>query len=622
MPIFASDMLSSVAYAPDEILLALSMGGAVGITTAPWIGVAVGVVILVLVLCYRLNLRAYPSGGGDYEVAAKNLGDRAGLVVAAALLVDYVLTLAVSLTVFADYVGSLVPSAKPFRVEIAIVGILVVTVIGVRGWRAIRRLLAFPTYLFLLAVFATITVGVIEVASGAVPAAPVGAVPAGGSPGPLHTLAVAFIVLRAFSSGSVAVAGVETVATAVPNFASPRGRNAGNTLLLTGVLSALMLVGLTWLAAVLGVRAAGGGAPDPVISQLAHTVFAGAPAVTFIVILVTAIVLLAAANTAVEGFPGLASRLAGDGVLPKQLATRGDRLTFSNGIFVLSAAAIILVIVSRARATDLIEVYLVGVFLSFALGQLGMMRHWTRRIRRMISGPARRRMMINRLINGLGFVMVTTVLVVVLVSKLTHGAWIAVVAMVVLYIMMGLVRRHYLRVESELEARPDDTAARTLPANTHAVVVVTDIDKPTLRALASARATRPTFVTAISVAVDEDAATALQRRWDAMALPVALTVLDSPYRELVRPVMNYIARIRRKSPRDLVIVYIPQYIVGRWWEHLLHNQTILRLKSRLLFVPNVVVASVPWRLRSFDRNRESLIARSADIDSDVLGPMK
>ncbi|WP_326958020.1 APC family permease [Brevibacterium sp. BRM-1] len=640
MPVFASDMLSSVAYAPDEILLALSLSGAVALTASPWIGLAVGAVILVLVLCYRLNLRAYPGGGGDYEVASRNLGTRAGRAVAAALLVDYVLTLAVSLTVFASYVGTAVPALKPFRVEVAILGILVVTVVGLRGWRGIRRVLAIPTYLFLAAVIATIIVGIVRVASGDVPTAAtsgLSVIAPDGEPGPLHGAAAAFIVLRAFSSGSVAVAGIETVATAVPNFAKPRGRNAANTLLLTGLLSAGMLIGLTWLTARLGVKfvadpahslAGPGGTAvahadqDPVIGQIAGAVFSGAPALALIVVIVTALVLLGAANTAVEGFPGLASRLARDGFVPRQLATRGDRLTFSNGILLLSAAAVVLVLGFQARATDLIELYLVGVFLSFALGQLGMVRHWSRRIRRIVSGPARRRMMAARAVNALGLGLVGAVLLVVLVSKFTHGAWIAVAAMVVLYALMGLVRRHYARVDAELRASPDDTTARTLPANTHAVVVVTAIHKPTLRALAYARATRPTYVNAICVAVDEEAAERLQRRWDEMALPVPLTVLGSPYRELVRPVMNYIARIRRRSPRDLVIVYIPQYIVGRWWENILHNQTVLRLKSRLLFVPNVVVASVPWRLRSFDRNREALVARSGDIDEDVLGTMR
>nr|WP_101649763.1 APC family permease [Brevibacterium ihuae] len=641
MPVFASDMVSSVAYAPDEILLALSLSGLVALTVSPWIGLAVGAVILVIVLCYRLNLRAYPSGGGDYAVASTNLGTRAGLLVAASLLVDFVLTVAVSMTVFAGYIGAMIPELKPHKVVIAVGGIVLVTLAGLRGSASIRRFLAIPTYLFILAVFATVAVGTYRVVTGDTPVAATSGysvLPMAEEETALMGLAAVFIILRAFSSGSVALAGVQTVAMAVPGFRAPRGRNAAATLLLTGALSACMLVGLTWLSAVIGIKyvaapseqlVARSGSPigadfeqDPVLGQLAQAVFSGFPFMFYVVAAVAALVLLVAANTSVEGFPGLASRLARDGFLPRQLASRGDRLTFSNGILLLAAAAAVLVVAFRASVPDLIELYLVGVFTAFVLGQLGMIRHWTVRIRRIVSSPVRRRMQLNRVVNGLGFVLTALVLVVVLVTKLAGGAWIAVAAIAVLYLVMGLIHRHYTRVDSELAPDEDDESARTLPPNTHAVVVVTEIHKPMLRALAFARASRPTFLNAITVAVDEDAAVRLQDRWDEMDLPVPLTILDSPYRELVRPVMNHITNLRRRSPRDLVIVYIPQYIVGRRWENLLHNQTSLRLKSRLLFVPNVVVASVPWRLRSFTRARDQLIRRAGDIDAESFRELR
>ncbi|GAA4285310.1 APC family permease [Brevibacterium daeguense] len=622
MPVFASDMLSSVAYAPDEILLALSLSGIVALTVSPWIGLAVAVVILVIVLCYRLNLQAYPSGGGDYEVAGTNLGTRAGLVVAASLLVDFVLTLAVSLTVFASYIGAMFPDLKPYRVLIAVIGIGLVTLAGLRGSWATRGLLAVPTYLFVGAVLLTLAVGFIRVLSGDTPEAVTSdflALPGSDEETLLTGFAAVFIVLRAFSSGSVALAGVQTVATAVPLFRPPRGRNAAGTLLVTGLLSAIMLVGITWLSAVIGIKfvarpeeqlVTGSGSPvgdfdqDPVLGQLAQAVFSGFPFMFYVVAAVAALVLLVAANTAVEGFPGLASRLARDGFLPRQLASRGDRMTFSNGILLLAAAAIVLVVATQARVPDLIELYLVGVFLAFVLGQAGMIRHWTVRIRTLVTSPLRRRMQLNRLVGWLGLLLTGLVLVVVLSTKFFAGAWIAVAAIAILYVAMGLVRRHYSRVDAELTPEADDDSARTLPSNTHAVVVVTAIHKPTLRALAYARASRPTFVNAITVAVDEDGAQRLQERWDAMGLPVRLTILDSPYRDLNGPVMDYITGIRKRTPRDLVIVYLPQYIVGRWWENLLHNQTSLRLKTQLLNVPNVVVASVPWRLSSFHRARD------------------
>ncbi|WP_064485791.1 APC family permease [Brevibacterium linens] len=619
MPVFASDMLSSVAYAPDEILLALSLTSLVALTVAPWIGVAVGIVILVIVACYRINVKAYPSGGGDYEVASKNLGSGAGLVVAAALLVDYVLTLAVSMTVFAAYITTAFPALAPYRVPVAIVGILLICFAGLRGSRATPMLLAVPTYLFLGAVFLTMSVGLIRVGLGDTPHAQTADYTIVHSNiGDQATLGLAtvLIVLRAFSSGAVALAGVQTVATAVPAFKKPRGKNAGNTLLLSGLLAALMLTGLTYLASVTGIKyvddphiylVRADGSPvsaeyeqEPVLAQLAHAIFDNAPVMFFIVVLITALVLIAAANTAVEGFPGLASRLARDEFLPRQLATKGDRLTFSNGILLLAAAAIVLVIATSASATVLIQLYLVGVFASFVLGQAGMVLHWRKRLRLVIDSKTRVRMHFNRVVNTVGCVLAAGVLIVVIVSKFLAGAWLAVVAMAGLYLVMGAIHRHYSRVTRELA--PDaDVNSRTIPSNTHAIVVVSEIDKPTLRALSYARVTRSSQLEAVTVAVDEEAAADLQKRWNQMELPVPLTVLGSPYREIVRPMLAHILAIRRRSPRDLVIVYIPQFVVGRWWEHILHNQVALKLRTRLLLVPNVVVVSVPWRLKSFSR---------------------
>ncbi|WP_309130021.1 APC family permease [Brevibacterium sp.] len=619
MPVFASDMLSSVTYAPDEILLALSLTSLLAVSVAPWVGVAVGGVILVIVACYRLNVRAYPSGGGDYEVASKNLGPRAGLVVAAALLVDYVLTLAVSMTVFAAYITTALPVMAPYRVPVAIAGILLITLAGLRGSKATPVLLAIPTYLFLAAVFLTACVGLVRVGTGDVPQAETADYTIAHSAANDELtlgLATVLIVLRAFSSGSVALAGVQTVATAVPAFRKPRGKNAGNTLLLSGLLAALMLTGLTYLASVTGVKyvddphlhlirpdgvaVSAEYEQEPVLAQLAHAVFDTAPVMFYLVVLVAALVLLVAANTAVEGFPGLASRLARDKFLPRQLASKGDRLTFSNGILLLAGAAIVLVIVTRASATLLIQLYLVGVFASFVVGQAGMVLHWNKRLRLVIEHRTRLRMHVNRVINAVGCVIAAGVLLVVIVSKFLAGAWIAVAAMAALYLVMGAIHRHYARVAQEL-ASVAEVDSRTIPSNTHAIVVVNEINKPTLRALSYARVTRSTQLEAVTVAVDEDAAEALQKQWDDMELPVALTVLDSPYRELVRPLLAHVQAIRRRSPRDLVIVYIPQYIVGRWWEHILHNQVALKLRNRLLLVPNVVVVSVPWRLRSFSR---------------------
>lgn len=636
MPIFASDMLSSVAYAPDAIVLTLSISGFLALNTAPWIGIAVGVLILILVGCYRLNLRAYPSGGADYEVASKNLGPRPGRAVAAALLVDYVLTLSVSMTVLAAYTASAIPVLQPYVVIVSTVAIGLVTLFGLRGGRAMPVLLAIPTYLFIAAVIVTVGYGAIRLASGDVlraSTADLVIMPLGGFSDSWQGAVVVVMILRAFSSGLVAVAGVETVANAVPKFAKPRGVNAGNTLLITGVLSAAMLVGLTWLATVLKVKYVSNPAQQllrdgepvgqgfhqvPVLAQSAAAVFDQVPVIATAITLITALVLLVAANTAMEGFPGLASRLARDSYLPRQLAALGDRMTFSNGVVLLSVLAIILVIATQADSEQLIDMYLVGVLASFALGQWGMVRHWSDRIRSMISGPTRTRMMLNRLINAVGAITVGVVLLVVLISKFLLGAWVAVALMAASYVAMGLIHRHYTRVARELNVDPKDASVRALPPRTRAVVVVSEINKPTMRAIAFARANRPRMLSAVAISVDEDQASAVQEKWDQLKLPIELTLLDSPYRELIRPIMNYIAHLHAKNPDDLITVYVPQYIVGRWWEQLLHNQTLLGLRTRLLFLPNVQVVTVPWRLKSFNRKREHLMGRGGHVDERVM----
>lgn len=635
MPIFASDMLSSVAYAPDAILLALSLSGFVAISTAPWIGIAVGVLILILVGSYRLNLKAYPGGGADYDVATRNLGNRPGRAVAAALLVDYVLTLSVSMAVLASYLASAFHVLEGYLTLITTIGIAVVTLFGLRGGRAMPLLLAIPTYLFVGAVLVTVGYGAIRIARGdeiQAATAHLSVVPLDGDL-QWHGAVVTIIILRAFSSGLVAVAGIETVGTAVPKFAKPRGVNAGNTLAFTGLLSAAMLIGLTWLATQVGVKYVSNPSTQlfersqpvgeefhqvPVLAQCADAVFDHMPAVATAITLITALVLLVAANTSMEGFPGLASKLARDSFLPKQLASLGDRMTFSNGVVVLSISSIFLVILTGANAERLIDMYLVGVFASLALGQWGMVKHWTSRIRAIVSGPVRTRMMFNRVVNTLGAITATAILAVVLVSKFFLGAWLALALMLVGYVAMGLIHRHYTRVARELNVNPKDGSVKALPPRTRAVVVVSEINKPTMRAVAFARATRPNVLTAVAIAVDEDQAALVQKRWDELKLPIRLTLLDSPYRELIRPVMNYIAHMHAKSPDDLITVYVPQYIVGRWWEQILHNQALLGLRKRLLFLPNVQVVTVPWRLKSFNRNRELLMGRGGHVDERVM----
>jgi len=615
LPVFASDALSSMAYAPDEILLMLALAGLTATMISPWVGLAVVVVLLVVVASYRQIVRAYPSGGGDYEVATTNLGPTAGIGVASALLLDYVLTVAVSLSAGAQYLVVLLPFAAGYEELVAVALVVAVTVVNLRGVRESAWVFVVVIYCFMAALGVLAVAGAVQYLAGDLPqadSADLDLVPAAGFEQGLVGVAGAFLVARAFASGAVALTGVESITSEVPSFQRPKRRNAAATLALLGAISAAMLMTILFLAHATGVKfvedpatqLTRDGAPvgeeytqHPVLAQLAETVFGGAGIVAGVLIAATALVLLLAANTAFHGFPVLGSLLAKDGYLPRQLHTRGDRMAFSNGIVTLAVAAIVLILAFGAEVTALIQLYIVGVFVSFTLSQLGMLRHWTRALRKEPNPRERNRMKWSRVLNGIGFALTAAVLVIVLVTKFTHGAWITLVAMGSLFVLMRAIHRHYSRVREEL-ALGDVSGARALPSRVHAVVLVSRVHKPTMRALAYARASRPSSLEAVTVGVDADEIADLRARWEELELPIALRVLDSPYREITRPVLQYVRSLRRDSPRDLVVVYIPEYVVGHWWEHLLHNQSALRLKGRLLFTPGVVVASVPWQLSS------------------------
>lgn len=616
LPVFASDALSSVAYAPDEILLTLSLAGLTALTISPWVGLAVAVVLLTVVASYRQNVHAYPSGGGDYEVASVNLGPKAGVTVASALLVDYVLTVAVSISSGAQYAATAIPALRGHETAFAIGVVVLLTVVNLRGVKESGSAFAVPVYLFMAAMGSLAVVGAVRYFTGTLPPAETAALDVASEPGfeqGLLGLAGGFLVLRAFASGCAALTGVEAISNGVPAFRAPKSRNAATTLALLGSISIAMILSILLLAQAAGVRftddpatqllrdgvpVGEGYEQHPVISQLAASVFSGVPVLFVVVSVVTGLILVLAANTAFNGFPVLGSILARDGYLPRQLHTRGDRLAFSNGIITLAAAAIALIWAFDAQVTRLIQLYIVGVFVSFTLSQLGMVRHWTRELRTQPDPRGRARMRRSRVVNAIGLGMTGTVLVIVLLTKFTHGAWIALLAMALVFVAMQGVHEHYRRVRAELALGDDAQAARALPSRVHAVVLVSHLHRPTMRALAYARASRPNVLEALTVGVDADEVAALRAQWEAADLPVPLRVLDSPFREITRPVIAYVRSIRRDSPRDLVVVYIPEYVVGHWWEQLLHNQSALRLKSRLLFTPGVVVASVPWQLAS------------------------
>ena len=613
LPVFASDAMSSVAYAPEEIFLVLSLAGLSAYAFTPWVGLAVVVVMLAVVTSYRQNVRAYPSGGGDYEVVTTNLGQRSGLVVGSALLIDYVLTVAVSISAAAANIGSAVPLVGTHRVEFAVVAIVLLTAVNLRGIRESGTAFAIPTYAFVVAIFGMIIWGVLRVTVfGDEIRAESADLELASSGDQLAGVALAFLVLRSFAQGCAALTGVEAISNGVPAFRKPKSRNAARTLLLLGGIAVSMLMGLILLARLTGVVIAEDpstqlvGAPagyeqQTMVAQIARAVFDTFPVGFYFVTAATALILVLAANTAFNGFPVLGSILAQDRYLPRQLHTRGDRLAFSNGIVFLAGGAILFVVAFQAEVTQLIQLYVVGVFISFTLSQTGMVRHWNRLLGTEDDPGARNRMRRSRAINAFGLLMTALVLVVVLVTKFLLGAWIALVAMGAIFLVMQAIRRHYDRIAAEMVPRPSDTV---LPSRNHAIVLVSTLHLPTLRALAYARATRPDVLEAVTVNVDDATTRRLVGEWDRMELPVSLKVVESPYREITKPVLDYVKRVRSDNPRNVVTVFIPEYVVGHWWEQVLHNQSALRLKTRLLFEPGVMVTSVPWQLRSAARAAE------------------
>ncbi|MEU7766068.1 APC family permease [Nocardia sp. NPDC049190] len=606
LPVFASDAMSSVAYAPEEIFLVLSAAGISAYLYAPWVGLAVCFVMAVVVASYRQNVHAYPSGGGDYEVATTNLGPNAGLTVGSALLVDYVLTVAVSISSAASNIGSAIPFVATHKVLFAVVAIAALTAMNLRGVRESGKAFAVPTYAFIIGMVVMLVWGLLRVY---VLGDELHAESAGfglkAEDEHLYGLAFAFLIARSFSSGCAALTGVEAISNGVPAFRKPKSRNAATTLLMLGTIAIALLMGIIILAQKIGIVYAHnasdliGAPPDyhqkTLVAQLAETVFGGFPIGFFFITIVTALILVLAANTAFNGFPVLGSILAQDRYLPRQLHTRGDRLAFSNGILFLAGAAIAFVVLFGAEVSKLIQLYIVGVFVSFVLSQTGMLRHWTRLLRNETDPAQRARMKRSRVINAVGLSATGAVLIIVLITKFFAGAYIAICTMVAIFVVMKLIRRHYDSVARELDEHDWDGV---LPSRSHSIVLVSRLHLPTRRALGYARASRPDTLEAVTVNVDEADTRALVREWEQSDITVPLKVIESPYREITKPVLDYVKRVRKDAPRDVVTVFIPEYVVGHWWEQVLHNQSALRLKGRLLFEPGVMVTSVPWQLSS------------------------
>jgi amino acid transporter len=621
LPIFASDPLSSVAYAPQELLMILMVGGLAFLSFAPWVAVAVIVLLVTVVASYRQLIRAYPSGGGDYEVAHRNLGEKAGLVVASALLVDYVMTVVVSVASGVDNIISAIPELNPFRVEIAVVFVIILAAVNLRGVSESSKAFAVPTYLFIGSVFVMVVVGLTRTFFGDPPVAESATFSV--EPESLTQAGIILLLLRSFASGCSALTGVEAISNGVPAFRLPKVRNAQQTLVLMGGIAIVLFAGLTALALIANVHYA----EDPcsligwtdcttepqrsLIAQVAAATFGDSTVFFYLIQATTALVLLLAANTAFNGFPLLGSVLAQDGYAPKSLSTRGDRLIYSNGVVILALAASLILVVFQANLTVLIQLYIIGVFVSFTVGQTGMVRHWLRALRtpaRPVSPKRRKpgedappltRGAIWRalVINAIGAAMTAVVLLVVTITKFTHGAWIVFVMMPILFLLMMGVNRYYRDVEKEIEVDPTTTFGS---AGDHAIVLVGRMQKPTLKALDYAIAARHDSLEAVHVSLDDDETKRLKKDWVRQNIHVKLRILSSPYRDLSYPLIQYIKSRREEHGSEVVTVYMPQYIVGHWWENILHNHKARRIRQKLLLVHGVTVSLVPWLLDSSD----------------------
>src|SRR5262245_29647999 len=577
LAVFASDALSSSAYATEEIFLILVLAGAGAFHASVPISLAIAALLAIVVGSYRQTILAYPSAGGAYIVSRENLGTYASLVAGAALLTDYVLTVSVSVAAGIAAVTSAVPALYPYRVELCVLGLLGITVANLRGVRESGRLFAIPTYAFIASYLIMIGWGTLLWLGGRVGPAPAPVAAAAGAAD--LTL---FLALRAFSSGCVALTGIEAVSNGVPAFRSPEARNARQVLVMLGAVLVALFVGITFLANAFGLVPA---EQETVNSQLARRVFGDHSLWYYAVQAMTMLILVLAANTSFADFPRLSSFMARDRFMPRQLANRGDRLAFSNGIIILAVLSALLLVVFRAETHALIPLYAVGVFVSFTLSQAGMVRYWLRE--RGPRWPAR------AVLNGVGGLTTGVVMLIIAMTKFTHGAWIVIVLIPLLVLLLVSIHRHYAAVAQQLSvegAEPD------LPPVPHMVLVlVGDVHRGVLLALRYARALSPS-ARGVYVESDPDRARRVEDRWGKWASGVPLVVLRSPYRSVVGALLDYLDHLQEHAPEQFVTVILPEFVPARWWQHLLHNQTALLVQGALLCRRGVVVTDVPYHL--------------------------
>ena len=594
LAVFASDALSSSAYATEEILLILALAGTGALHVGMPISLGIAVLIAIVVSSYRQTIIAYPSAGGAYIVSRENLGTYPSLVAGAALLTDYVLTVSVSVAAGIAAVTSALPTLYPYRVELCVLGVLGITVANLRGVRESGRLFAIPTYAFIASYVLMIGWGAVvwaRAGSGSELAAP-GMLPETGA----QELTL-FLILRAFASGCVALTGIEAVSNGVPAFRPPEAQNARQVLVLLGAVLIGLFVGITFLANGFGLTPTG---HETVNSQLARRVFGGGSVLYYLVQALTTLILVIAANTSFADFPRLSSFMARDRFMPRQFSSRGDRLAFSNGIIILAVLSALLLVVFRAETHALIPLYAIGVFVSFTLSQLGMVRFWFRE-----RGP---RWPMRAVLNGAGAVTTGIVALIIATTKFTHGAWLVILLIPLLVLLLVTIRRHYDDVAGQLSL--EGLESQELPPEPHHVLVlVGDVHRGVLGAVRYARAMSPS-AQAVYIEVDAESRRRLEQRWAKWASSMPLVVLRSPYRSVIGPLLEYVDRLQQEAPDTLITIVLPEFVPVRWWQQLLHNQTALLIKGAMLFRRGVIVIDVPYHLA----------ARARGTDGESPGP--
>lgn len=636
LPLFGADGISSVAYAADQMILTLAAAGASALAFSPWIGLGVAMVGLLVIGTYRYNINQIASEG-DIQLVHRKLGALPSIVMGASSLMDYMLTVAVSMSSASSFLVALYPQIQDWRTLIAVLLIVALTLFALRGVQLLGKIAYWPLYVFLALLGLTLIVGWVRAATGTLPLAESATyvIAPELETHSLEGLALVLLLARSFSAGLVAFSGVSTISNSVKYFRRPKKYNAAVTMMLMGLITSVLLVSLLGFAAATRVHMVhdttrflfiDGHTPGeyfhqkPALYQVALAIYQGAPFFAQLLVFATVGVLIIASLTAFTGFPVIASSLADYQYLPVFFRSVDSRGLYANGVLALSAFSIFLTCIFGSDVYSLIQLYIVGMCLSMMLVQLAVVRYRMRLLRITLAQMPRRALLRDIAVSVVGVVVTAAVLVIVVVTKFAAGAWLSLGMIALMVGGMVVTRRHYDAVDAALDIPLNaesvaDVAA--LPSRVHAIVYVERVRRPAVRALSYARAGRPSTIEVLTVNNDRAALEVVKKRWYALGIPVPLSVIDSPYRDTVDAVVSYIRRRRKKSPRDILVVYLPEFVVEHWWQRLLHRRTVRRLKQALLHEPGVMTATVPWAMHEDEVYDEIFDQRLQSEESTV-----